>query len=60
MPIRILEENVRLKAQLRYQARTAMEAPFGSATPSAKLISKANSLAPNPVIPVTDGNHPSP
>ena len=37
-----------------------MEAPFGSATPSAKLISKANSLAPNPVIPVTDGNHPSP
>jgi len=44
---RLTEENVRLKAQLRYQARTAMEAPFGSATPSAKLIVKANSLAAN-------------
>ena len=38
---------IRLKARLRYQERTAKEAPFGSATPSAKRSVKPNSLADN-------------
>ena len=38
------EENRRLKAQLRYQQRTAMEGPFGSSTPSSKMPVKPNSL----------------
>ena len=41
------EENVRLKNRLRYQERNGKEAPFGSSTPSAKLIVKPNSLADN-------------
>lgn len=44
---RLQAENARLKDRLRYQERTAKEAPFGSATPSAKRIVKANSLAVN-------------
>jgi transposase len=44
---RLQEENVRLKARLRYQERNAKEAPFGSSTPSAKLVVKPNSLADN-------------
>lgn len=44
---RLKAENARLKDRLRYQERTAKEAPFGSATPSAKLIVKPNSLADN-------------
>lgn len=40
-----LEEEVRrLKAQLRYQQRTAAEGPFGSSTPSSKIPVKPNSL----------------
>jgi transposase len=39
---RLQEEIVRLKARLRYQQRTAKEAPFGSSTPSAKVPLKAN------------------
>lgn len=39
---RLQEENVRLKARLRYQERTAREGFFGSSTPSAKLPVKAN------------------
>jgi len=39
---RLQEENVRLKARLRYQERTAKEGPFGSSTPSAKIPLKAN------------------
>jgi transposase len=39
---RLQEEIVRLKAKLRYQARTATEGPFGSSTPSAKVPLKAN------------------
>jgi hypothetical protein len=40
-----LEEDVRrLKAQLRYQQRTAVEGPFGSSTPSSKIAIKPNSL----------------
>jgi hypothetical protein len=43
-----LEEQVRLlKGRLRYQARTAAEAPFGSSTPSSKIPLKANSLEEN-------------
>ena len=38
------EENRRLKAQLRYQQRTAAEGPFGSSTPSSKVPVKPNSL----------------
>ena len=44
---RLKEENARLKDRLRYQERTAKEAPFGSSTPSAKQAVKANSLAEN-------------
>ena len=44
---RLREENARLKANLRYQQRTAKEAPFGSSTPSAKQAVKANSLEEN-------------
>lgn len=44
---RLTEEVARLKAKLRYQERTAKEAPFGSATPSAKQLIKAGSLAEN-------------
>ncbi len=36
------EENVRLKARLRYQERTAQEGFFGSSTPSSKIPVKAN------------------
>ncbi|HUT29315.1 MAG TPA: transposase, partial [Sedimentisphaerales bacterium] len=36
------EENVRLKARLRYQERTAKEGYFGSSTPSSKIPVKAN------------------
>lgn len=39
------EENRRLKAQLRYQERTAKEGFFGSSTPSSKVPVKPNSLA---------------
>lgn len=39
---RLQEEIVRLKARLRYQERTAQEGPFGSSTPSAKVLLKAN------------------
>jgi len=41
---RLREELVRLKQRLRYQERNAKEAPFGSSTPSAKLLVKPNSL----------------
>ena len=44
---RLKEENTRLKDRLRYQERNAKEAPFGSSTPSAKLVIKPNSLADN-------------
>jgi transposase len=44
---RLREENARLKANLRYQQRTAKEAPFGSGTSSAKQAVKANSLEEN-------------
>jgi transposase len=40
---RLLEENTRLKARLRYQERTAKEGPFGLGTPSAKIPFKPNS-----------------
>jgi len=39
----LLEENQRLKAQLRYRQRQATEGFFGSATPSAQRPIKANS-----------------
>ncbi len=39
----LLEENQRLKAQLRYRERQAAEGFFGSATPSARRPVKANS-----------------
>jgi hypothetical protein len=41
----LLEENQRLKAQLRYRQRQATEGFFGSATPSAQRPVKANSPA---------------
>jgi len=41
----LLEENQRLKAQLRYRERQAREGFFGSATPSARRPVKANSPA---------------
>jgi transposase len=44
---RLLEENARLKARLRYQERNAKEAPFGSSTPSAKRLVKPNSPEDN-------------
>jgi len=44
---RLKEENARLKDRLRYQERNAKEAPFGSSTPSAKLVVKPNSLEDN-------------
>lgn len=44
---RLREEIVRLKQRLRHQERNAREAPFGSSTPSAKLIVKPNSLEDN-------------
>jgi len=44
---RLTKEVARLKARLRYQERTAKEAPFGSATPSAKQLIKASRLAEN-------------
>jgi transposase len=44
---RLKEEVLRLKQRLRYQERTAREAPFGSSTPSAKLAVKPNSLEDN-------------
>lgn len=39
----LLDENQRLKAQLRYRQRQATEGFFGSATPSAQRPVKANS-----------------
>jgi hypothetical protein len=36
------EENLQLKAKLRYQERTAKEGLFGSSTPSSKLPVKPN------------------
>jgi transposase len=44
---RLRQENTRLKANLRYQQRTAKEAPFGSSTPSSKQAVKPNSLEEN-------------
>ncbi len=44
---RLEEELRRVKAQLRYQQRTAKEGPFGSSTPSSKVPLKANSLEEN-------------
>ena len=44
---RLQAELASLKDRLRYQERNAREAPFGSATPSAKLAVKPNSLADN-------------
>jgi transposase len=44
---RLQEENKQLKDRLRYQERTAKEAPFGSSTPSAKQVVKPNSLEDN-------------
>ncbi|HUT31369.1 MAG TPA: hypothetical protein VMX13_16365, partial [Sedimentisphaerales bacterium] len=44
------EENVRLKARLRYQERTAKEGYFGSSTPSSKItcIPTARTYPKNP------------
>jgi hypothetical protein len=39
---RLQTEIVRLKTRLRRQERTAKEGPFGSSTPSAKILLKAN------------------
>jgi transposase len=47
----LLEENQRLKAQLRYRQRQATEGFFGSATPSAQRPVKANSS------PAQQGKH---
>ena len=44
---RLRREIQGLKDRLRYQERTAKEAPFGSSTPSAKLPVKPNSLEDN-------------
>jgi len=44
---RLEEELRRVKAQLRYQQRTAREGPFGSSTPSSKVPVKANSMEEN-------------
>lgn len=44
---RLEEELRRVKANLRYQERTAKEGPFGSSTPSSKVSLKANSLEEN-------------
>ena len=44
---RLQAENARLRAQLRYQQRTAKEAPFGSSTPSSKVLLKANTPTEN-------------
>lgn len=39
------EQVVALRGKLRYQQRTAKEAPFGSSTPSSKVLVKPNTLA---------------
>jgi transposase len=44
---RLEEELASVKAKLRYQERTAKEAPFGSSTPSAKVLVKPNTLEEN-------------
>ncbi len=44
---RLEEELASVKAKLRYQERTAKEAPFGSSTPSSKILVKPNSLEEN-------------
>ncbi len=44
---RLLEENRRLKEQLRYRQRRAEEGPFGSSTPSAQIPLKANTEEEN-------------
>jgi transposase len=44
---RLEDELRRVKANLRYQERTAKEGPFGSSTPSSKVPLKANSLEEN-------------
>ena len=41
----LVEENARLKAQLRSQERSAKEGAFGSSTPSSKIPIKANTLS---------------
>jgi transposase len=47
----LLEENQRLKAQLRYRERRAPEGFFGSSTPSAQRPVKANSPSANQTKP---------
>ena len=37
---RLEEQVAALRSQLRYQQRTAQEAPFGSSTPSSKVLVK--------------------
>jgi len=44
---RLREELASVKAKLRYQERTAKEAPFGSSTPSSKVLVKPNTLEEN-------------
>lgn len=39
------QQVVALRSKLRYQQRTAKEAPFGSSTPSSKVLVKPNTLA---------------
>jgi len=41
---RLMEQLESTKAKLRYQERTAKEAPFGSSTPSSKVLVKPNAL----------------
>lgn len=43
----LIEENQRLKAQLRYRQRKVTEGPFGSSTPSAQRPVKPNTEADN-------------
>jgi len=42
---RLEEQVAALRSKLRYQERTAKEAPFGSSTPSSKILVKPNTLA---------------
>lgn len=43
----LVEENQRLKQQLRYRQRQVEQGPFGSSTPSSKVPVKANTLEEN-------------
>ena len=43
----LIEENQRLKQQLRYRQRQVEQGPFGSSTPSSKIPVKASSLEEN-------------